>query len=191
MTNILQALSASGDFCSIDASTNSLAFAHFKDRELSQFGKIKFNGSSFYEKLADTSHKTLQFFNAIKTETIVIEQTIYSNSPKTAANLALSQGALLGAASLSGVKNIGSVSPMTWQNFIGNKRLSPEEKKAISEANPNRSNSWLKTKEREFRKARTIKIVNEKFGIHLADDDIADAVAIGIYALDNWGKVMK
>lgn len=37
-------------------------------------------------------------------EAIVIEHTVYMNSPKTAADLALVQGALLGAAGLVGTK---------------------------------------------------------------------------------------
>lgn len=194
MKSIISIPSVNGNihnFCSIDASTNSLAFAHFIDGDLKRYGKIRFFGNSIYQKIADTTKKTRALFEQIDTDTIVIEQTIYSNSPKTAANLALSQGALLGAASLCGVDYIGSASPMTWQNYIGNKRLSPEERAEIAKANPNKSNSWLKSKEREFRKARTIKIVNERFNIHLGDDDVADAVAIGVYALDNWTKVMK
>lgn len=187
----IRGIEVPGSFCAIDASTNSLAFAHFVNDNLKSYGKIKFNGTTIYQKLSDTSKKTLALFNELEIDTIVIEQTIYANSPKTAANLALSQGALLGAASLSGVKYMGSVSPIVWQNYIGNKRLSADEKNEISRQFPGKSNSWLKTKEREFRKSRTIKSMNERFGTHISDDDVADAIAIGVYALDNWAKVMK
>jgi hypothetical protein len=34
-----------------------------------------------------------------------------------------------------------------------------------------------------------MKFVNDKFDIHVDDDDVADAIAIGAWAVDNWGKV--
>jgi len=177
-------------FCAIDASTNSLAFAYFKDEKLEKFGKVKFFGGDIYEKIVDTAHKTQAFFNQFDSlEYIVIEQVIYLNSPKTAANLAMSHGALVACASLTGASHIASVSPMQWQNWIGNKRLTVEEKNDIKNQFPDKSSTWYKSKEREFRKNRTIKYVNDKFNIHVDDDDVADAIAIGAWALDNWGKV--
>jgi hypothetical protein len=115
--------------CAIDASTNSLAFAYFKNDNLEKYGKIKFFGNDIYEKIADTTHKTQAFFKQFDSlEHIIIEQPIYLNSPKTAANLSMSHGALVGSASLAGARKMASVSPMQWQNWIGNKKLTNEEK---------------------------------------------------------------
>ena len=127
----------------------------------------------------------------VQVDAIIIEQTIYANSPKTAANLALSQGALLGAARIAGIKLVGSTSPMVWQNFIGNKRLSPIEKLEIIEKYPGKSKSWLKQQERNLRKGRTIKFVNTYFDLSVDDDDVADAIAIGYWANNNWDKAFK
>lgn len=177
-------------FCAIDASTNSLAFAYFKNDELFKWGKIKFMGSDIYEKIYDTSHKVKIFFEQFDDmHHMVIEQVIYLNSPKTAANLAMSHGALVSSASLSGIEHIASVSPMQWQNWSGNKRLTVEEKEKIRTSNPGKTNSWYKSQERLYRKQRTIRFVNEKFNIKIDDDDIADAIAIGAWAVDNWNKV--
>lgn len=177
-------------FCSIDASTNSLAFAYFNNNSLERYGKIKFFGNDIYEKIIDTSHKTKAFFLQFDSMThIVIEQPIYLNSPKTAANLAMSHGALVSAAALSGVERVASVSPMQWQNWIGNKRLTADEKSAIRQGNQGKSESWYKSQERLYRKQRTIKYINEKFNTKIDDDDVADAVAIGAWTIDNWGKV--
>lgn len=181
---------APSKFVSVDASTNSMAFAHFNKGQLESYGKIKFFGNDIYEKIVDTSHKTRAFFNQFEEMSyIVIEQPIYLNSPKTAANLAMSHGALVSAAALSGAEHIASVSPMQWQNWAGNKRLTAEEKRAIRDATPNKSESWYKSQERLFRKQRTIKFVNDRFGTKIDDDDVADSVAIGAWALDNWMKV--
>lgn len=177
-------------FCSIDASTNSLAFAYFKNDKLIRYGKIKFMGNDIYEKIIDTSHKTKAFFDQFDNlKHIVIEQVIYLNSPKTAANLAMSHGALVSSSALSGIEHIASVSPMQWQNWSGNKRLTVEEKDKIRNNNPGKTNSWYKSQERLYRKQRTIRFVNEKFNIKVEDDDVADAIAIGSWALENWEKV--
>lgn len=177
-------------FCAIDASTNSLAFAYFRNEQLESQGKIKYFGSDIYEKIVDTSHKTQAFFNRFENlEYMIIEQPIFLNSPKTAANLSMSHGALVAAAALTGVNRIASVSPMQWQNWAGNKRLTATEKDVIRDANPDKTASWYKSQERLFRKQRTIKFVNDRFNLKIDDDDVADAIAIGAWAIDNWGKV--
>jgi Holliday junction resolvasome RuvABC endonuclease subunit len=175
-------------FCAIDASTNSLAFAIFEDKKIIACGKIKFEGVATYDKVMDAAKKTKAFFDRFDFDIIIIEHTVFMNSPKTAAQLAMVQGALLGAASMSGVKKIGSVSPMTWQNFIGNKKLTKEEKHEIQKKNPGKSVSWFKNEERNIRKQRTINYININYDKNLVDDDVADACAIGHWALSNWDK---
>lgn len=177
--------------CTIDASTNSLAFAVFVDDELKEHGKIRFNGSTTYEKVGDAARKTKALFESFPIDAIIIEQTIYANSPKTAANLALSQGAMIGAARIAGVTVFGSISPMVWQNYIGNKRLSVEEKKKIADANPGKSKSYLKQQERNYRKQKTIRFVNVQFDLNIGDDDVADAIAIGYWTIRNWEKAFN
>lgn len=178
-------------FCAVDASTNSLAFAYFVNEKLEKYGKIKFIGSNIYSKLGDTVHKTMGLFSVIDTEHMIIEKTIFANSPQVAANLALSQGALIGGAQMGGVRNVYGVAPMSWQSYVGTRLLTTDEKQNIRQKNPDRSNSWYKSQEREQRKQKTIATVNSKFGINLDDNDIADACGIGMFALDNWHKVIK
>lgn len=183
-------LSLPTSFCAVDASTNSLAFAYFNEGNLEKYGKIRFLGSSIYDKLGDTVHKTMGLFQALPTENMIIEKTIFANSAQVAANLALSQGALIGGAKIGGVRNVYGVAPMSWQSYIGTRLLTTDEKQKIRQANPNRSNSWYKSQEREQRKQKTISTVNSKFGIKLDDNDIADACGIGLFALDNWAKIL-
>jgi Holliday junction resolvasome RuvABC endonuclease subunit len=175
-------------FCAIDASTNSLAFAVFDNKKIIACGKINFAGTTTFEKVMDAAKKTKAFFDKFDFDAVIIEHTVFMNSPKTAAQLATLQGALLGAAGMAGVKKIGSVSPMTWQNFIGNKKLNKEEKAEIVKKNPGKSVSWFKNEERSLRKQRTINFVNINYDKELTDDDVADACAIGHWALSNWEK---
>ena len=179
--------------CAIDASTNSLAFAIFdtQQKTLESVGKITFKGKDTYEKVMDAGQKVKLFLDMYGGfEAIVIEHTVFMNSPKTAADLALVQGAILGSAGQSGTKVIGKVAPITWQNFIGNKKISKDEKLFIKAQNPGKSESWLKTHERELRKQRTINFININYDRTIADNDVADACGIGHWALKNWNKAI-
>lgn len=177
-------------FISIDANSTSIAFAIWENDQLQKVGKIVWEGKTNYEKVADASRKLYAFFSAIENiDTVVIEHTVFMNSPRTAADLAVVQGAILGAMSMAGVKNIKSINPIAWQTFIKNGRLTTPEKQVIRNENPGKSDAWYKNKEREFRKLRTISFVNQRYGRSVSDNDIADAIGIGHYAIFNWDKL--
>lgn len=174
----------------IDASTNSLAFAIFNKKDLISTGKINFVGKTSYDKVADACKKLNSFFALYNiVDAIVIEHTVFMNSPKVAADLALVQGGILGAAGINNIKIAGSVSPITWQNYIGNKRLNPKEKQDIMAEHPGKSKAWYKSHERELRKQKTIKFINTYYDKTINDNDIADACGIGHWAINNWGKL--
>jgi hypothetical protein len=177
-------------FCSIDASTNSIAFAIFVNENLYKYGKINFEGKTTYEKVSDASKKLYSFFNSFDTsDYVIIEQTAFLNSPKTLSDLAMVHGAIIGAMSMTRNIDVNSVPPIAWQTFIKNGRLTTPEKQVIRNEFPGKSDAWYKNKEREFRKTRTINFVNQRYGKSISDNDIADAVGIGHYAIFNWDKL--
>jgi Holliday junction resolvasome RuvABC endonuclease subunit len=179
--------------CAIDASTNSFAFAIFdtQQKTLESVGKITFKGKDTYEKVMDAGQKVKAFLDMYGGfEAIVIEHTVFMNSPKTAADLALVQGSILGSAGQTGTKVIGKVAPITWQNFIGNKKISKDEKLFIKAQNPGKSESWLKSYERDLRKQRTINFININYDRTITDNDVADACGIGHWAIKNWNKAV-
>jgi Holliday junction resolvasome RuvABC endonuclease subunit len=174
----------------IDASTNSMAFSVFVEGELKKFGKINFYGRHVYEKAGDAIRKLIPFLKDFDVNAVVIESAIYANSQKTSINLAIVQGVIIGSSQMHGNRAVVSCSPVTWQNWIGNKRLTKLEKEEIRKENPGHSFSWYKQKEREKRKERTIRMVNIEFNTNIDDDDVADAVAIGWYSSKNWNKLV-
>jgi Holliday junction resolvasome RuvABC endonuclease subunit len=179
--------------CAIDASTNSLAFALFdtQQKTLGAVGKINFEGNDTYEKVMDAGKKVKAFIDLYGGfEAIVIEHTVFMNSPKTAADLALVQGAILGAAGQAGTKVIGKVSPITWQNYLGNKKISKEEQLIIRAKTPGKSLSWYKSYERNLRKERTMKLIEINYDRIIKDNDVADACGIGHWAIHNWDKAI-
>ena len=180
-------------FIAIDASTTSLAFALFSFGELMAIGKIKFEGKDIYQKCIDASQKVQAFFkhpDFLNVDSIVIEHTVFMNSPKTAADLALVQGAIIGAVGAAGVVNVGRVSPITWQNFIGNKKLTKDEIFLVKKQNPGKSEAWYKGYIRGIRKERTIKFININYDRNIEDNDVADACGIGHWAMYNWSKAV-
>lgn len=180
----------SNKFISIDANSTSIAFAVWHHDNLASYGKISWTGKTTYEKVNQAAHVARDFFNYYADfDTVVIEHTVMMNSPKTAADLALVQGAVLGAMSTAGVSNIKSTNPIAWQSFIKNGRLTTPEKQVIRNENPGKSDAWYKNKEREFRKLRTIKFVSDRYKKIVTDNDVADAIGIGHYAIFNWEKL--
>jgi Holliday junction resolvasome RuvABC endonuclease subunit len=188
MVNLANFSNQPKDIMAIDASTNSLAFAIYSDKNLVRFGKINFTGTTTYEKVVDAAKKTASLVSLYNIEAVVIEHTVFINSPKTAADLALVQGALLGA---SKIKTIKSVAPITWQNYIGNKKFSTEEKIKVRSDNPGKSDAWYKNYERQLRKEKTIHYISVQYDKKVTDNDVADAIAIGHYAINNWERLTK
>ncbi len=118
-------------FIAIDASSTSVAFAIFANKHLVKFGKVNFVGNDHYQKAGDACKKLTPLLKDFDVKAMVIENTIFANSPKTSMQLALAQGAVVSAAYINGVKNIYPCVPVAWQNWIGNKILTKEEKAAL------------------------------------------------------------
>jgi len=105
--------------------------------------------------------------------------------------LSLVQGAVVSAAYVSGVRVIKSITPMQWQNYIGTRLLTKNEKADLERKFPGKSKSWYKSKQRETRKNKTIDSVNDHFKINVSDDDVADAIGIGWYVSDRWNSMFE
>lgn len=184
-------LSKPSSILAIDASTNSMAFSYFENGRLIKYGKIRFNGSDALYKAGDACKKAIQFFNKVNADIVILESAIYSNSPKTAMQLSLVQGAIIAAAQVAGIKKVTTVAPMQWQNFVGTRLLTASEKQDIVRKNPGKSKSWYKGKERETRKNKTIESVNKNFNLNVSDDDVADAIGIGWFVNDRWSYLFN
>lgn len=185
----LSELIDTGDFVAVDSSTTSIAFAYVHNNHIERYGKMVFSGSGIYQKIGDIARKTEGLFRLLPAESLVIEASFYSNNPKTSTNLALAQGAILGAAAVMGVKRIGSVVPIQWQNGIGNPVFSKIEKLNLMHEYPGKSKGWYQNKMRNLRKERTIDIVNEKYNLNVDDNDVADALGIAAFVARDRSKV--
>jgi Holliday junction resolvasome RuvABC endonuclease subunit len=170
----------------IDASTTSIAFGIFENKKLTQYGKININGSDIYEKIYDARKKVLAMKNILKADYIAIEAAVFVKSPDIAIKLAYVYGAIISQL-LDENSKVVTVIPTQWQNFIGNKPFSKDEKNMLKINNPGKSESWYKTKTREIRKQKTIDFVNNNLlpMSEIDDHDVGDAIGIAYFAQES------
>lgn len=167
----------------IDASTTSIAFGIFDNGKLIQYGKINLNGADIYEKIYDARKKVLAMKDILKADYIAIEAAVFVKSPDIAIKLAYVYGAIISQL-LDENSKVVTVIPTQWQNFIGNKPFTKDEKERLKVKNPGKSEAWYKTKIREIRKQKTIQFVNDNLNpkSEISDHDVADAIGIAYFA---------
>ena len=75
-----------------------------------------------------------------------------------------------------------TISPTSWQAYIGNKNPTTAEKSEIRTSRPGYADSWYKNQIRTMRKQRTVDYFNNKYDLSLDDFDVADSFGIAHYA---------
>jgi len=165
----------------IDASTNSVAFCLMENDKPLKWGKIEFTGSDIYEKIYDAKVKMHVMLDELKSDYIAVEGAVLVRSPDAVIKLSYVYGVVIAELMSTGAKVI-TISPSAWQSYIGNKNPTKDEKSGIRLTNPGYADSWYKNKLRNMRKQRTVDYFNNKYGLSLADFDVADAFGIAHYA---------
>jgi len=165
----------------IDASTNSIAFCLMEDNHPLKWGKVDLVGSDIYEKIYDAKVKMNVMLDELKSDYIAVEGAILVRSPDAVIKLSYVYGVVIAELMSTGSRVI-TISPSSWQAYIGNKNPTKEEKADIRLKNPGYADSWYKTQLRNMRKQRTVDYFNSKYKISLDDFDVADSFGIAHYA---------
>ena len=165
----------------IDASTNSVAFCLMENDKPLKWGKIDFVGADIYEKIYDAKVKMHVMLNELKSDYIAVEGAVLVRSPDAVIKLSYVYGVVIAELMSTGASVI-TISPTSWQAYIGNKNPTKDEKSAIRVQNPGYADSWYKNKLRNMRKQRTVDYFNNKYSLSLNDFDVADAFGIAHYA---------
>ena len=165
----------------IDASTNSIAFCLMEDNLPLKWGKVDLVGSDIYEKIYDAKVKMNVMLDELKSDYIAVEGAILVRSPDAVIKLSYVYGVVIAELMSTGSRVI-TISPSSWQAYIGNKNPTKDEKQAIRVKNPGYADSWYKTQLRNMRKQRTVDYFNKKYKISLDDFDVADSFGIAHYA---------
>ncbi len=165
----------------IDASTNSVAFCLVENDRPIKWGKIDFEGADIYEKIYDAKVKMHAMLPQLKSDYIAIEGAVFVKSADAVIKLSYVYGVVIAELMATGSKVI-TISPTSWQAYIGNKNPTKDEKEAIRTKNPGYADSWYKNQLRNMRKQRTADYFNNKYNIELTDYDVADSFGIAHYA---------
>ena len=171
----------------IDASTNSIAFCLMENNIPLKWGKIDLAGQDIYEKIYDAKNKMSVMLEELKSDYIVVEGAILVRSPDAVIKLSYVYGVVIAELMSTGAKVI-TISPSSWQAYIGNKNPTKDEKAEIRKLNPGYADSWYKNKIRIMRKQRTVDYFNNKYGLSLDDFDVADAFGIAHYSNEELTK---
>lgn len=169
----------------IDASTNSLAFCIFEDKQIKSYGEIFFEGADVYERVLDAKRKVraLRKIGTFSVDFVAIEAGVLVKSAATGIKMAYIFGTIMGELLDDNIKVI-EVHPITWQSFIGNKNYTKVQKQAVRDEHPGRSETWYSSEIRKRRKQYTLKYMSKK-GIITTSDNVADAAGIAWYAVNN------
>jgi Holliday junction resolvasome RuvABC endonuclease subunit len=165
----------------IDASTNSIAFCLMENDVPLKWGKINLTGNDIYEKIHDAKIKMASMLEELRSDYIVVEGAVFVKSADAVIKLSYVYGVVIAELMSTGAKVI-TISPSSWQAYIGNKNPTKEEKAAIRLKNPGYADSWYQNQLRNMRKQRTVDYFNDKYSLSLSDFDVADSFGIAHYS---------
>lgn len=173
----------------VDMSSKTIAYSLFSKNDewgLRQRGKVEISGKTTFDKCGDVVEKFSGLVRVLNPELIIFESSTYVNNNAVMKQLSMLFGAAAGAATRYGIE-VFDIPPVTWQSYIGNPPNSKKYKNQFLQDNPGITDSKAKVLLREERKNRTIQFVVENIGVDPEDDDIADAICVGYYAVKNMG----
>jgi Holliday junction resolvasome RuvABC endonuclease subunit len=165
----------------IDASTTSIAFCLMENSVPIKWGKINLAGQDIYEKIYNAKVRMNLMLKELKSDYIAVEGAILVRSPDAVIKLSYVYGVVIAELMSTGAKVI-TISPSSWQAFIGNKNPTKDEKSIIRLENPGYADSWYKNQLRNMRKQRTVDYFNKKYNLNVIDFDVADSFGIAHYA---------
>lgn len=175
-------------FVSIDVSTKFLAYTLWEDGKILKTGKV-FPSTTGDEGVGSLGAAVMKEFSRHKNiDALVYEAAFMGNNVMVVKGLSKTTGAFITGFYAIGVRRFHAVPPITWQTHIGVGRTSPANLTILRNANKGKSASWIKNKDRENRKQLIIDFVNKRFRKRLTmdDNDIADSIGLGCFALDKW-----
>ena len=163
-----------------DCSTLTIAFAIIERDKMIKWGEVDLAGQTVYDKALDAREKMDALTYDFKLDFACVESAVMVRNTAVAIKLAYVIGNVITSLRAAGVQ-IYEAKPLEWQTAIGNPILKKFEKDAIVAADPDKSKAWYTKANRQFRKQRTIDFVQEKYGVKLLSDNVADSAGLADY----------
>jgi hypothetical protein len=171
-------------FISFDMSTKFLAYALWDDGELVEYGKVLPEGVED-NSIGSFSSILAHEFSGLGIDTVVYEAAFMATNVMVVKQLSKVTGSMIGSFHTMGCRKFIAVPPITWQTGIGVPRTTPAKMLELRNTHSDKTNSWIKNKDRDNRKQKIVDYVNTRFNkeFTLKDNDITDAIALGCYAM--------
>jgi hypothetical protein len=162
-----------------------LAFCLYDSTGPTKWGEVKFKGNNVFERIADGQAKVSASLNGLQPDLIIFESAVFIQNKKTVVLLAYAYGAIVAALMQPGIV-VEEIPPITWQNAIGNKSFTKEEKAKVKRDFPDQKVAWYQSKLRDMRKQRTMDWVKAQYGIDVTNDNVGDAIAVASVGFDKY-----
>lgn len=137
--------------------------------------KVGASSHSFEEFLYIMTQMIDELVNKYSIDAVFFEDTQYQNNVNTFKKLCWLQGSIICWLEGNGML-YEAVTPSQWQNYCNARGRSTKEKKA---------GTMTLAESRKRSKALTIEYVRDQFGIDTDNDNLADAICIGFYVVNN------
>lgn len=148
----------------------------YTTKQLIDYGEFKVGDKHTFEEFTYMITKILdEVITSHDVDAVFFEDTQYQANVNTFKKLCWLQGALMCWLQMKGML-FDIIPPSRWQSYCNARGRSTKEKKDNIE-----SSGQIKKKG----KALTIEYVKERFGIETNNDNLADAVCIGFYVVNN------
>jgi Holliday junction resolvasome RuvABC endonuclease subunit len=173
----------------LDPASHSLAWAVIdKHKDVIATGKISFaKDKSVQEKFAKISTGIRNIIDTYDPDQAVIEQSVYIQNFQSSRIISYVIGFTWGLLHTNGI-NTRDINPLEWKPNIGYKNISKADKEVLEN---NGVKGSMQIKMKQERKARVRNIVAVAFGEDtpgLEDEDIVDALGIGLWFYKTGGR---
>lgn len=173
----------------IDPASHSLAWAVIdNEKNVVATGKILLNKEKdISEKLAKIAVELVPIIEKYKPDCAAIEQSVYIQNFQSSRIISYIIGFTWGLLFQNGVKT-QDINPLIWKPAIGYRNLTKQDKSTLEK---NGVKGSIQIKMKNERKKRVREIVTIAYGDDtpgLDDDDIIDALGIGLWFYKTGGK---
>ena len=158
------------------ARSGAWAVYDYETKTIVDYDIFKVNETySFEEFLYMITCMLDELVNKYDVDAVFFEDTQYQNNVNTFKKLCWLQGAIISWLQSKGMV-YEIISPSQWQNYCNARGRSVKEKKA---------GTTTLAEARRKSKSLTIEYVGKQFGIQTNNDNLADAICIGFYVVNN------
>lgn len=173
----------------IDPASHSLAWAIIsKDKEVIAVGKIDLKKhKTESEKFSKIAAELSEIIKEFKPDVAAIEQSVYIQNFQSSRIISYMIGFTWGLLYQNGIKT-RDINPLSWKPNIGYKNMTKQDKKVLEE---NGQKGSIQIKMKNERKQRVREIVSIAYGKDtpgLDDEDIVDALGIGLWYYKTGGN---